>query len=230
MVEAVMVKMMPMGIILFAGICLLVFVSLGAPASAQERDLPEEVRALAAVCSTGASVEFRGQIEGGINRLFGKVLAGEGELEVSKSETDFLNAFEDERLRLEARAIYNDCVLGALQIVYNLKKEQSLGSSDSRLLVPDSLAKIQQGERFALRLKDVIGFDDTGIITIRRANEDCGNADVHISNLGKRSRNYMEVGENFRIPEKRGCWITLYGVRSFGDENTCVFSFFYQCK
>ena len=230
MAESVMVKMVQTNKIVFAVIHLLVFVSLGAPASAQERDLPEEVRALAVVCSTGASVEFRGQIEGGINRLFGKVLAGEGELEVSKSETDFLNTFEDESLALEARAIYNDCVLGALQIVYNLKKEKSLGSSSSRLLVPDSLAKIQQGERFALRLRDVVGFDDTGIITIRRAHEDCGNADVHISNTGKRSRNYMEVGENFRIPEKRDCWITLYGVRSFGEENTCVFSFFYQCK
>lgn len=216
--------------LLFIVIWFLGLLSFGAIASAQERDLPEEVRALAVVCSSGASVEFRGQIEGGINRLFGKVLAGQGELEVSKSETDFLSSFENENLRLEARSVYNDCVLGALQIIYNLKHDQALKSSDSRLLVPDSLTLIRSGERFALRTRDAIGLEGGGIISVYEAIKNCGKPRVRISNSGRISNALIDLSDNLAIPDRTNCWITLYGIRSFSDKETCVYSFLYQCK
>lgn len=215
---------------LIALTCILGLISLATFASSQERDLPEEVRALAVVCSSGASVEFQGQIEGGINRLFGKLLAGEGELEISKSETDFLNSFEDEQLRLEARAVYNECVLGALQIIYNLKRDRTLGSSDSRLLVPDTLVRIRSGARFALRIRDSIGIEEGGTISIRSARKNCGNPHVIISNDGRSSKYPLDLSENLKVPERKNCWITLYAVRSIGDDETCIYSFLYQCK
>ncbi len=204
--------------------------SFGINASAQDRDLPEEVRALAVVCSSGASVEFRGQIEGGIFRLFGKVLAGEGELEISKSEIDFLNSFEDERLRLEARSVYNKCVLGSLQIIYNLKQDQSLGSSDSQLLVPNALVRLRPDSKFVLRKGDSIGLDEGGIVSLYRKQGDCGRPSIKISNNGSSRAQILDLSDIFKIPERESCWITLYGMRSLGEENTCAYSFLYQCK
>lgn len=204
--------------------------SLVVGASAQDRDLPEEVRALAVVCSSGASVEFRGQIEGGIFRLFGKVLAGEGELEVSKSETDFLDSFEDERLRLEARSVYNKCVLGSLQIIYNLKQENSLGSSDSQLLVPNALVRLRPDSKFVLRKGDSIGLDEGGIVSVYGSYKNCGKPRVKISNNGKSMPRLLGLSGVLKIPERENCWITLYGMRPLGEENTCAYSFLYQCK
>jgi hypothetical protein len=208
----------------------LVFTSLAAATAAQERNLPEEVRALAVVCSSGASVEFQGELEGGINRLFGKVLAAEGELEVSKNETDFLNSFEDERLRLEARGVYNDCVLDAIQIIYNLKRDHSLESSDSRLLVPDGLVRIRSGARFALGVGDTIGMDEGGTVSVYRTSKSCSRPYVRISNNGRSKSNALDLSSNLNIPDRDNCWITLYGMRSFGDDETCAFSFLYKCK
>lgn len=220
---------MQIRLILVAAAYLLGLVPFSTNAAAQERDLPEEVRALAVVCSSGASVGFRGQIEGGINRLFGKVLEGEGELEVSKSETDFLNSFDDEQLRLEARTVYNECVLGALQIVYNLKQERALGSSDSRLLVPDSLTLMRPGERFALRVGDGIGLAEGGIVAVPKAYKNCGNPSVQITNNARRVFTTIDLAGNIRVPDRDSCWITLYGKRAFGDDESCVYSFLYEC-
>jgi hypothetical protein len=175
-------------------------------------------------------VEYQGKIEGGINRLFGKVLAAEGELEISKSEIDFLSSFEDERLRLAARAVYNDCVLGAIQIIYNLKRDNALQSSDSRLLVPDSLVQIRSGARFALRVGDAIGMEEGGIVSVYNANKSCGTPYVRISNGGISRNRALDLSDNFLIPARSSCWITLYGKRPFGDEKTCAYSFVYQCK
>lgn len=205
-------------------------VPLVTAASAQERDLPEEVRALAAVCSSGAKVEFRGQIEGGIFRLFGKVLEGEGEFEISKSETDFLNSFEEEELRLEARKIYNECALGALQIIYNLKQENLLGVSDSQLLVPNALVQLRSGTKFVLRLGDSIGLEEGGIVSVYRKQGDCGKPSVKISNSAISRAYSLDLSDIFKIPERENCWITLYGMRSLGEENACAYSFLYQCK
>ena len=211
--------------------CLVGLLSVAPAVSSQERDLPEEVRALSVVCSSGASVDFRGQLEGGINRFFGKVLEAEGALELSKSEADFLSSFDDEDLRLKARAIYNECVLGALQIVYNLKKEEKLGALDSRLLVPDTLSKISPGERFALTVGDIVGFDKNGILMIRDARDDCSIVSLEASNLRERKANLsMRVPQHFTLPKQNECWLSLYGSRSFGEDNRCVFSFMYQCE
>ncbi len=222
-------------------ICTAVIATLAAFAAiidvkAQDRDLPEEVRALAVVCSSGASSKFRGEIEGGINRLFGKILEGQGELEFSKSEQDFLESFEDENLRLEARKIYNDCALGALQIVYNLKKEKAFQSSDSRLLVPDSLTVVQQGQRFALRSDDVINLQNGGYFNIKNSRDPeekkkCVNPYAVAYNEGStNSDSRMNILEYLAIPNKRNCRVVLYGARAFGGENVCVYSFSYECS
>lgn len=213
-----------------AAIYVMGVVGLGANAHAQERNLPEEVRALAVVCSSGASVGFRGQIEGGIFRLFGKVLEGEGELEVSKSESEFLGSFEDEETRLEARAVYNDCVLGALQIVYNLKRERALGSSESQLLVADPLVRLQPSARFALRVGDSIGLANGGVVAVTGAQKNCSYPTVRISNSADRTWNNLRLSEFLKVPMRESCWVTLYGARSFGENKSCVFSLLYECN
>lgn len=213
-------------------VCLAFITSSSEIVLAQERNLPEEVRALAVLCSSGASVKFQGRIEGGIIRLFGKVLEGEGELEKSKSEADFLGSFDDEQLRLEARSIYNECVLDALQIIYNRKQNETLGSSDSQLLVPDSLTRVQAGTQFALRVGDTIGLEDGGVISLigQGRKDKCGKPRVHISNDGRAKIKYFRTPGNLEVPNRAACWITLYGERSLGEDDACLYSFLYQCR
>ena len=85
-------------------------------------------------------MKFQGELEGGLNRIFGKVLAGKGELELSKSETEFLNSFSNESLKIEARKIYNNCAIEALKIVYNKRENQEFGENNTAILVPDDHA------------------------------------------------------------------------------------------
>ncbi len=215
-----------------AALCVALFSST---AQAEERNLPEELRALAVLCSSGASVEFRGKIEGGINRFFGKVLSGEGDLAVSKSEDAFLKSFDDEGLRLEARKIYNDCVLGTIGIVYNIKDGKTKRTPTSKLLVPNSLVQIQPGEKFALRDKDSIGISGNGVITISSIQESWGDDKCNypytaISHKGKRDETTMKIGMNLKVPNNERCYITYYGSRLMSENNKCVYSYIYQCN
>ncbi len=197
----------------------------------QERDLPEEVRALAVVCSSGASVQARGDIEAGINRFFGKALEVEGEYDVSKSETEFLATFEEEQLRLEARKIYNDCVLGALRMVYNLKEEQALGKAETPILVPQNLSTIPLNKKFAMRAGDTFQLSGGGILSLNRSYAaDCKYAYFTFARDGNRFLFQLTHLKSDRL-DKRGCYIFRYGHRQYNDANkTCVFSLEYKCE
>jgi len=101
---------------------------------AQERDLPSEIKALAELCSSVASVKFKGEIKAGLTKFFSGVDAsGNADYETSKGESDFLESFEDETLRLEARKVYNTCVTNNLSTIYNMSskvKEKSVSAQE----------------------------------------------------------------------------------------------------
>lgn len=202
------------------------------PASsvAQQRDLPEELRALAVLCSSGASVKFQGDIEGGINRLFGKIVSGSGSLDISESETEFLSSFNDETLKVEARKVYNDCVLSALQIVYNYREEPKPdGANSVRLLVPDEIATIRSGQRFALLTDGSAMFEEGGVIAVQNYKYKEKAVSVKVSKDGIGDSGSLDIGQNIFVPKTK-CHVTLYQVRETGVGDQKLFSFIYQCS
>lgn len=195
----------------------------------QERNLPEEIRALSAICSTGADIKFKGEIEGGINKLLGRVLSGSGDLEISKNENEFLGSFEDPNLRLEAKKIFNDCIINTLQIVYNFRKEEKTKFSvtRSKLLVPDALQVIRSGQTFALRNQESISLEKGGVFAINRTRHK-GLTPVGIIN-GKDRNTFPQ----FRMGERAGvsgtgCAITFYARRQIKNSEF-IYSFKYDC-
>ena len=198
---------------------------------AQERNLPEEIRALAAVCSSGARFEFRGEIEGGLNKIFGRIIQGSGDLSISDNEAEFLNSFKDERLRLEARKIFNDCVRSALEIVYNSR--DTLNSSDggdnsSRILVPDPYSPVKPGQTFALRVQQSIPLQRGGVFAISRARY---RGYTPVGTVTNRSSSHfqLDIGSYTRVPNSDPCRVTFYSRRPTGQPEEFVYSFRYEC-
>lgn len=195
--------------------------------NAAERSYPEEVRALAAVCSSGASVAARGAIEGRLNLFLRKVVSAEGNLEIAEGREDFLESFEDESLRIEALKVFNQCVIDAMKIIYNIRPSSKGGSKATSLLVPDPLKSISPGTRFSLRRGESIMLDTGGVMTFQ-ANSRGGLA-VYIYNQGRRNtqNNGIRVGSRFSVPSSK-CDIIYYSKRD-DDNKDGVHSFLYQC-
>lgn len=197
----------------------------------QENNVPEEVRALAILCSSGASIKFRGEIEGGLNRLFGKIIAGTGDLEVSENETDFLNSFSDENLKLEARRVYNECALGALQIVYNKRQNASLDSLDVSIVVPETISEVPAGNRFALQPGGSVLLEGGGLLSVQGAyNYDEKKPVVVVSNEGRSNSNALDLGEFLTIPNNEKCHVTYYHSRPLGSDKNLLYSFLFACS
>lgn len=204
------------------------FSSLISPhAIAEIRNLPEEIRALAVICSSGSSTSFRGQIEGGLNKLFGKVIEGTGELELSKNETDFLNNFKDESLRVEARKVYNDCVKDTLRIIYNRRNNKNTMISSGKLLVPDGLTEVHPGQKFALRLQESVSLLNGGIFSVERTRHNGLTPAVNMSN-GSTGHYQFKLGSSTSIPNNRECRVTFYSRRHI-EKNSYIYSFQYDC-
>ena len=203
----------------------------GARAFAQETNIPEEVRALSILCSSGASVKFRGEIEGGLNRLFGKIIAGTGDLEISENETDFLNSFSDENLKLEARRVYNECALGALEIVYNKRENASFNTSDVSIVVPEAISEILVGNRFALQSGGSVLLEKGGLFSVEGPyNYDETKPVVVMSNAGQSTSTVPDLGKTMLVPESRSCHVTYYHGRASGPDDKIVYSFLYDCS
>jgi hypothetical protein len=212
----------------FVGCALAAF---GGRAVAQESSVPEEVRALSILCSSGASVKFRGEIEGGLNRLFGKIIAGTGDLEISENETDFLNSFQDENLKLEARRVYNECALGALEIVYNKRENDSFATSDVSIVVPEAISEIPTGNRFALQSGGSVMLEKGGLFVVEGPyTNDETKPVVAMSNAGRSTSTVPELGTAMAVPESRSCHVTYYHRRNSGSGEEIVYSFLYDCN
>lgn len=203
----------------------------GGGALAEASNIPEEVRALSILCSSGASVKFRGEIEGGLNRLFGKIIAGTGDLEISENETDFLNSFSNETLKLEARRVYNECALGALEIVYNKRENASFNSTDVSIVVPEAIAEVPAGNRFALQSGGSVLLEKGGLMSLEGPyRNDETKPVVIMSNAGQSTSFVPELGKAMIIPESRSCHVTYYHRRSSGSGDDIVYSFLYDCN
>lgn len=206
-------------------------VAFGGRAVAQESSVPEEVRALSILCSSGASVKFRGEIEGGLNRLFGKIIAGTGDLEISENETDFLNSFQDENLKLEARRVYNECALGALEIVYNKRENDSFAASDVSIVVPEAISEIPKGNRFALQSGGSVMLEKGGLFVVEGPyRNDETKPVVAMSNAGRSTSAVPDLGTVMAVPESRSCHVTYYHRRISGSGEAIVYSFLYDCN
>ena len=188
----------------------------------QARNLPEEVKALAVLCSSGASIEFQGQLEGGINKLFGKVLSGKGDFSISKNEQEFLSGFQDENLKIVARKAYNDCVIEALKIIYNKREDGTLSESSKRILVPSQLDTVEKGQQFAMRTNNTVRMSNGEIFSVRADSRYEGVVDVKLNVGGKKYGDEMRIGDTIRN-RRDNCWITYY---AFNDQ---LFSFLYEC-
>lgn len=197
------------------------------PASlAQERDLPEEVRALAAVCAAGTTnVTFRGEIEGGLNRLFGRMLSGTGDLDFSESGNEFINSFQDEQLKLEARRIVSDCVIRAMEIIYNFSKEDRLTNTSSSILVPDALSRVSAGQQFALKAGQSIMLESGAIFSVSSvyAQKPVGS----FTHKGRERTNRLDIGETISSQDDP-CSVVYYTKREIAEKEF-VYSFIYQC-
>jgi hypothetical protein len=167
---------------------------------ADEKSIPEEVRALAVLCSTGSSVEFRGQIEGGLNKLFEKIIAGSGDLEISKNETDFLNSFDDDKLKIEARRVYNECALGALEIIHNRKINSSFDLSQDIVVTPSSIIEIRNGQKFALRVGDSVLLEGGAVFSLPEAySYDQSRPVGKLTNEGSGTGSAFELGGTLQV-------------------------------
>lgn len=197
-------------------------------ASSQERDLPQEIKALSAVCSSGASLEFRGQLEGGINRFFGKVLAGEGELEISRSEDEFLKSFEGDQFRFEARKIYNECVLQALQIVYGIASRRPDETAYSRIIVPSGLKFIVPGSEFGVNSGQSVRLHNGSIMSVvaKRGYPDI--AQTTVVSGGNTTAEDLRIARRPTMQVSSSCWITYYNYS--GRDHGRIYSFVYDCK
>jgi len=196
-------------------------------AEAAERSLPEEVRALAAICSSGANVELRGAIEGRLNILLGKMVVADGELKISEGREDFLQSFESEPMRVEALKVFNQCVIDAMKIIYNIRPGSNVGVKSTSILVPDPLESVLPGQRFSLRRGDSVLLDTGGVMTFQTSSR--GGLAAYISNKGRRysQNNGIKVGSSFKVPNSN-CEIIYYSKRGKNKEND-VHSFIYQC-
>lgn len=194
------------------------------PASfGQSRNLPEEVKALAVLCSSGASIKFRGKLEGGINKFFGKILSGTGDISISKNEEDFLNGFNDEQLKIEARKAYNVCVIEALKIIYNKKEDGGLLENSSRILVPNPLNIVGVGQQFAMRTNNTVRLSKGEIFSVQADHRYHGVVNVKLNINGRVDSDEMRIGETIRS-RRNNCWITYY---AYSDQ---IFSFVYECQ
>lgn len=197
----------------------------------EENSVPEDVRALAVLCSSGSSVQFRGQIEGGLNNLFGKIISGDGELAISENETDFLNSFEDENLKVEARRVYNDCAIRALEIIYNQRKQPSYDPSKIALLTPNTISTISSGTQFALMLGEVVKLKEGGMFTVENVDsENPSSPEVLFTKNGTKNSNKLSIGNFIQAPYEAGCIVNYYASRSSKNPGAFVYSFLYECS
>lgn len=199
-------------------------------ANALERDLPEELRALAVICSSSADISYRGSIEGGINKLFGKIVAGSGDFIKDRDANDFLNDFDDENLKIEARKIYIDCVENTLSYVYGFNQNTNVAADQpsSRILVPDGTVAVKPGQKFALRVNMTMPLSEGGFFSVIDFTYGGEIPIATISHKNNSLRTTMTLGNSISI-NKHNCFVTYYSLRNESDEQF-IYSFQYDCN
>ena len=205
-----------------------VLLGFGSLQRAAAQPTAAEIRSMADLCSSGASVKFRGDIAVGLTRMFGKVITGEGEYEASRGENDFLNSFKDERLRLEARRIYNDCAIQAIEAIRENMRQQSALHPEELEVIEGSSAVVPIGRVFRLSVGQSAILAGGGVFSVEAGASWRKNPVAKLSNRGSGTGTSLRGGSVLEIPHRRGCTVTFMG-KAENATGADGYNFVYDC-
>lgn len=207
-------------------ISLLVCLSLiVATPSAMAQPNADEIRAMAELCSSGASIRFRGEIAGGLTKYLGKIVAGEGEWTKSRGEDEFLSSFKDERLRLEARKIYNNCAIEAIRTLREERRRQSKLNPEQLNIVNGASSIVPIGRVFSLRPDQSAVLAGGGVLSLRRSSSWRNVPSAKLTNNGAGTGAHLKPGLVLEVPYARGCIVSY--LSASGAEQ---YNFLYECS
>ena len=90
-------------------------------ASANNLPTPEEVQGIINACAMGRSVEVTGELNLSFEKLFSGKIEGEGKI---SDLGGIISSIKDDKLKLEAFKIYNDCITPKLSKQATIKKQK----------------------------------------------------------------------------------------------------------
>lgn len=201
---------------------------LSAPVAAQDRPLPEELKTLAAACaSSSTDVRVQGELEAGINKIFGKVLAGSGEVDYAEVRKDFVNSFSGDTARLEAMRIMNDCVISLIDKAYAFRGPQSAAAPPKAPSL-GGIEQIDEGTLFTLDRSKSIALSDGTVVAIYSVSSIRKEPTIRLSNSGTNITKKMHLGDSIFTNGSKKCTVTYYSVQS-SKEDEKIYSFYYDC-
>lgn len=205
-----------------------VAIILSATVAAQDRPLPEELKTLAAACaSSSKDLRVQGELEAGINKMFGKVLDGSGEVDYAEVRNDFVNSLSDDTARLEAMRIMNECVISLIEKAYAFRGPQSSAAPPKAPLL-GGIEQIDEGTLFTLDRSKSVALSDGTVVAIYSVSSLRKEPTIRLSNSGTNITKKMHMGDSVFTNGSKKCTVTYYSVQDSGEDEK-IYSFYYDC-
>lgn len=207
--------------------CLLI--GLSSPSFAVERNLPEELKAIVSVCTSGFSASSKGELEAGIVRFLSNQIEAKGELMInSGGMKELLDQFTDEKLKIEASKIFTGCVVDTVDKIYSFRETQKIPKTQhsDKILVPEAETIVEPGQTFALTVgRSASLVNSRAFIAITGDRYEGTVPLVTFTEETKSLKVQPTIGEKIMFRDK-SCWVTYYAM----DAGKKVYSFKLQCK